>query len=379
MPDYSKSKLTPILQCDRVLWKAHVTPDPTESSEDDIEVPREKRGSRFSAVMSNIGGHLRSSITRSSSMDHVTQSPSKSHSQDIPPTPPTQSQAPAHTTGTALVDSPTASPTLHSRTLSPVGSPRQKSRTLSLSRKSRSTAISEDVFREAGGFGGNGNTDGLPQPPDNAVSPVSPLSGPGLGSRHHPLLDRQTSMSTAVPSKPTITFDLASPLIDQADPSGSTQPSDDRPARSHSLKFRPRANSDNVKPPFRQYNSAGDGQTPTMRNPGVGRKTSLQTSSPTKSHPRQPNADLALQHTKTEHADEQQQRGAFMKFIRDLPNIIQGHGHGHGRNSVVSPDQLRAATAPPPPLPPRRKKGEVVCLHYGTIDDQAMRQLEGRS
>lgn len=33
--------------------------------------------------------------------------------------------------------------------------------------------------------------------------------------------------------------------------------------------------------------------------------------------------------------------------------------------------------APPPPVVHR--KGEVICLHYGTLDDAAMRRLEGRS
>ena len=34
---------------------------------------------------------------------------------------------------------------------------------------------------------------------------------------------------------------------------------------------------------------------------------------------------------------------------------------------------------PPPPKPHRRRKGDVICLEYTTLDDRGMRQLEGRS
>ncbi|KAI0350062.1 DNase I-like protein [Trametes cingulata] len=47
------------------------------------------------------------------------------------------------------------------------------------------------------------------------------------------------------------------------------------------------------------------------------------------------------------------------------------------QQTVVQP----AADAPgtPRPLPPRPRRGDVVCLKYDTLDDRAMRRLEGRS
>lgn len=50
----------------------------------------------------------------------------------------------------------------------------------------------------------------------------------------------------------------------------------------------------------------------------------------------------------------------------------------HHRTSIDDHDATFAPTPAPPP-PPTHLKGEVVCLHYGTIDDAGMRRLEGRS
>ncbi|KAI9001520.1 DNase I-like protein [Trametes punicea] len=45
--------------------------------------------------------------------------------------------------------------------------------------------------------------------------------------------------------------------------------------------------------------------------------------------------------------------------------------------TVVQPSADTPAT--PPPAPPRPRRGDVVCLQYDTLDDRAMRRLEGRS
>ncbi|KAF9523548.1 Endonuclease/exonuclease/phosphatase [Crepidotus variabilis] len=45
--------------------------------------------------------------------------------------------------------------------------------------------------------------------------------------------------------------------------------------------------------------------------------------------------------------------------------------------SFFSPTHPNAPTSAP--LPPAYVKGDVVCLHYGTLDDRGMRRLEGRS
>ena len=359
-------------QCDRVLWKAHVIPDPVESpspSMDDVSVPREKKVSRFTNAISSLGGHLRSSMTRTTSMDHVVQ---EGRVRSLPPTPPSGPT-------TTLVESPAASPTLKNRTLSP-------------------DAGDGDYFGSA--------TDRFRA--TRKAGSGSPGVSP-LGTARHPLLDRNSILAS--PSKPTITFDLASPKMEQR-----------QPPRSSSFKFRPRANSHDPamgpKPTLPHTNSAGNvtGGTDSIPGPrpaaaasaagGPGPSSHFSfhrlSSSPTKPPLTNADSDLTLRHAKTQYTpvsnhaplapetsapqpnrntgggssqkvDREEQRGAFMKFIRDLPNII------HGRHSVSG------AAAPPTTealaeiKPRRRMKGEVVCLHYGTIDDQGMRQLEGRS
>ncbi|KAK4687734.1 hypothetical protein P7C73_g2391, partial [Tremellales sp. Uapishka_1] len=67
-------------------------------------------------------------------------------------------------------------------------------------------------------------------------------------------------------------------------------------------------------------------------------------------------------------AKDQQQLNAFTKFLKDLPNILH-------RTSINLPDTDDKADD----SRRRKQKGEVVCLHYGTIDDEGMRRLEGRS
>lgn len=308
-----------------MLWKAHVIPDADVPSED-IAVPREKRGSRISHVLSSFGGHIRSSIARSPSYEHSHATNRSNRS--IPSTPP-------NGLANALVDSPTASPTLNTRAL-PNGP--------------------DDVFASA--------QKRAPLKASSSGTMVSPLSA----SARHPLLDQSTI--TASPSKPTITFDLASPS-----PRRGISESNKTP--------RPRANSDvaahGTKPLFRQTNSAGnDYAAPVVESASLNmyRKTSH---SPIRARPSDP--DLLLHHAKTEHAplnsvtspDREEQRGAFMKFLRDLPNMLPG------RTSIAPSAPQSSEEHLTYQSPRRHQKGEVVCMHYGTVDDQAMRQLEGRS
>lgn len=341
------------------MWKAHITPDPVESSQDDISIPREKRVSRFSHVMSNLGGHLRSSITRTTSMDHVVQD---GRVRSLPPTPPT---GPAST----LVDSPQASPTMKNRSLSP----------------NTNGGTPDDFFS----IGRNGNAR------SRSTGPISPGISPLGTPRHHPLLDQ--NLVPSAPSKPTITFDLTSPATLEHD-----RPN---PPRSSSFKFRPRANSHEpstgAKPPLIQTNSAGhtigttnttgDTHEPHQNGNGlydIHRKTTISPSKPRHSEPNQ--HDLQLHHARTtnttttpntsnipttsQKVDREEQRNTFMKFIRDLPNIIHGR-HSGSAGAVQPPSQDEMAKL----APRKRQKGEVVCLHYGTIDNLGMRQLEGRS
>lgn len=323
-----------------MLWKAHVVPDPDELT-DDVSVPREKRSSRLSHVFSNLGGHLRSSITRTSSMDHAVQ---EGRNRSHPATP--------SVGGTAtLVDSPTGTPDLRSKDLPQVPDP--------------------PIFGSSDFERGR------------STGPVSPGISP-LSTTRHPLLDQNTSPS--VPSRPTITFDLASPDIEHKAPASTR--------RTSSFKFRPRSNSDatniGLKPSLHQRHSDGH-HTPPNAHP----ESSLSHSSPSQTRvggghrkaslsPTKPAPDLGLTHAKTQQPahgdtppagrqDRDEQRSAFMKFIRNLPDFL------HGRNSVSPSNQLSQKVEPVKTPPRRRQRGEVVCLHYGTIDDQGMRQLEGRS
>lgn len=50
-----------------------------------------------------------------------------------------------------------------------------------------------------------------------------------------------------------------------------------------------------------------------------------------------------------------------------------------GREPSTLPLSQEEKDAAPAPLPIIHQKGDVVCLHYGTLDDAAMRRLEGRS
>lgn len=230
-----------------------------------------------------------------------------------------------------------------------------------------------------------------PQPP--RLSPLRSASG-----ARHPLTDSSTVPLS--PANPKITFDLASP-----DPA-------DRPRHN---SFRPRARSDASKPLGKpvlttstsfpgpdhvdsaislgddridgDQSHGNDGQhrpTSTFIS-DLRRRTSLGTRSSPKSadeshlpHPQEA-LGLGISRAKTEQphdsttslssAPSHHDRSAFMRFLKDLPNRLH-------RTSTVSPDDAVspsregvAGQLPPLPPKPRRKKGEVVCLHYGTIDD----------
>ena len=56
----------------------------------------------------------------------------------------------------------------------------------------------------------------------------------------------------------------------------------------------------------------------------------------------------------TTHVDREEQRGAFMKFIRDLPNMLPGRNVLSAPVPHLSEEQIGAK------LPRRHQKGEVV-------------------
>jgi hypothetical protein len=68
-------------------------------------------------------------------------------------------------------------------------------------------------------------------------------------------------------------------------------------------------------------------------------------------------------------------KNPFTRFIHDIPNWLHRH-HPSTADSEPEPDREVEVERD---APRRHMQGEVVCLHYGTIDDAGMRQLEGRS
>lgn len=73
------------------------------------------------------------------------------------------------------------------------------------------------------------------------------------------------------------------------------------------------------------------------------------------------------------HAQKETGGSAFAKFLRDLP------GRFHSRVSLFHADSEDHVTKEDAERPRRHLQGEVQVLHYDTLDDAGMRQLEGRS
>ncbi|WRT67003.1 uncharacterized protein IL334_003969 [Kwoniella shivajii] len=91
-----------------------------------------------------------------------------------------------------------------------------------------------------------------------------------------------------------------------------------------------------------------------------------------------------LNHTSSSHSnnhgpghghgrERESDKNAFMRFLKDLPGWL------HRSSSATNPDKQDITLSYEEAQEKKWKKGEVRCLHYGTIDDAGMRQLEGRS
>lgn len=76
-----------------------------------------------------------------------------------------------------------------------------------------------------------------------------------------------------------------------------------------------------------------------------------------------------------EKDEHHRNKNAFTRFIHDIPNWLHRH---HGSTTEAEVDTERSLPVEDE-VQRRHLKGEVVCLHYGTIDDAGMRLLEGRS
>ena len=341
-------------------------PRPPTPPHDDVHDKGHRPFSRISHAFSNLGGHLRLSITRTGSVDphdrpnlHFSNSnPSHVHDRPLPPTPPPEPQHnPISSDPQEFVTSPVGSPslqssaTLHDDTTVPL--PRRS--------PSRVTAL----------------------PPRLTIRTRS-------GSATHPLLDANSVLASP-PAHPKITFDPALPADTD---------------RSEVLKNRPRSNSDglnhdNMK---RAMSSSSDysalvspvREMVHRRSSGGSLRSKARTASvdPPNSRlapslPSIATTSVSALPSVTRPTFGQQNSGtSTITTSRYRPSIGNTHwpGHGEDKNAFVkfikdipgwlhvrSSPHPEPAQLPPPPAPDfgpkRHARGEVVCLHYGTIDD----------
>jgi hypothetical protein len=308
-------------QCDRVLWRAHVIPDPVALPlEPELLAPpsHHKPSNRLSQVFSSFGGHLRLQMTRTGSVDPMTSErrigePAPTN----PPRPPDVEILSEH-----LVASPESSPFLGPiisiPTSGQIPSPRR------------------------------------PQPRRLPSSQLTIQPFANNTQPRHPLTDLDTVQSSP-PAKPKITFDPAlSTLTDRgltSRPRSSSEIASSAPNPSikrldHDLRGSPPRNQTlESSPPISNRRLSGGSLRLRSRNRTVD------------------TSDFKDKDTNNDHPPEEKEKekNALLKFLKDLPHWLHRSGSVHVPQSVeiqVGDTEDR-----------RRLKGEVVCLHYGTIDD----------
>jgi len=313
-----------VSQCDRVLWKTTIIPDPpSEPDEGRRRVPSgSKPFNRLSTVLNSLGGHLRGNMPgRSVSTEPAAISRTRLE-QILPPL--VVPGSPQY-----LFASPMVSP-------------------------------SSSSLRAAEGL--------IPSPrrsnSPNAVRNTPPrLRSSGSTPRARHLSTDQSTVPPSPPAKPATSCKQAVPV-----PSGPFPP-DEEPRR--------RANSDvptsstNPLGTPRIDKSLTSNEAPVPNpyvSPFAGRTRQSSGGSlrlkqrDVLSGPEQISAGGTISYQPRVSVDlpRENQHNAFVRFWRDLPNFL------HRPNVAVA---VEAALAQGTRGARHHLQGEVVCLHYGTIDD----------
>lgn len=335
------------VQCDRVLWKSIVTPDPEIQHKSLPSVPdgaHHERGSkgfgRLSHAFANFGEHLKLSMTRTGSFD--TQERANLHlNRSLPPTPPAEPPV-------EYVASPETSPVAHAAGLPKVDG--------ALQSPLRSSPVGGTAASRS---------------PVHARLASRTRSGSAAA---HPLLDANSVLASP-PAFPKITFDPALP----ADADRSEIPTSRRRANSASIPGEAGISSKTL---MKRSLSASShhgivlGSLPTddrTTEPKPQRSTSGGSlSRRTKTLEVDPSPPMARppppSHISTgsvpgvqgHHTED---RNSFVKFIKDLPGWLHVRSTPHHETAELP------VPSSPFVRPRRHQHGEVECLHYGTIDD----------
>ena len=305
-------EILPNLKCDRVLWRGHPVPEPQPSTHSNFLTPDDSQSrplNRLSNAIANFGGHLRLSRIRTTSIDS-TVSPIRVD-RPLPPTlPPEQTLTPsAASLGTT---------TAHVLPQGLIPEPRR-----SVNRHAMYPSGSETHMQ-------------------------------ATSTAHHHLADEDIPHPSA-PAKPQLTSDLARPV-----PTAS----------SYSRDW-----SDGDGAEANRMSPTGPSLIPTHLIVNRG----LPVSGPSSASPHTSGGSLSFRkRTSTLEASEaasepphhslpsgainkDEQNSAIRQFFRDLPNWLPGRSSMLMTGSSL-PNEAKSERR-------RRMKGEIVCLHYGTLDD----------
>jgi hypothetical protein len=294
-------------------------PDSESPSGSELSLPADYRQgpfNRISQVLSSFGGHLRLQMTRTGSID----TSSFDRIRISSPTNPTIPYPEALSSSDKLVASPQSSPSL-------------------------------------GAIFDGGVSIPPPRPPLPRPSPPRALTqrsrSPTLS--RHPLTDFQTVDTS--PARSRVTYDsAASASSDRRPASESNGIPPDAPVSSEHLRNGNRSTS-----AFPRRAQTTEPSPLRLR-----RDSSSSSSFRAPFRHRTIDADAAPSESKPlpDRRDKETEKSALAKFLKDLPHWLHVRSSSGG-----APDDAEHAIKTAHEGGRRRMKGEVVCLHYGTIDD----------